>query len=376
MSEKKDKNDHLLAIRVPKQWVLAWEKMRDQYKEKGENRSVAQIVRESLEEHQRIEAQQGGPRLKRLYEMQQNTAETLANLRQKIIDDRELTRVEWEFLCLQVGAAYEYTNRSVFNSALLMDVVNAFRDYVRFRNSLTNKPFPDERYFRSNLISSEDPDAEDSLEADLEHTLQVIGEKPITTVGAGFISRNLEVCLRDETLSLPDKELHETFKPYGKSMLKLAARRFYDGSERSTGKTQTYLEALEKDWGIEWEKDIWSKQYEVGDCVLGIRRSGDSISAQITIGDRKNHLMQGLTFSDISDLFLAVIHDYRIGRFQGVDMTHDGLGNCYIDLNDGGTRCSVEKSRYEQVKVLSNEVYKDEEYKEINDAYELVYGAI
>ena len=376
MSNDKDKNDYLLTLRVPKQWAAAWEKMRDQYKEKGEKRSVAQIVRENLEANQKFDELGSRRRFNRLYELQENKAEALATIRKLILNDSEIPREEWEFLCMESASAYHHQKRGVYDSELLMDVVKAFRDYVRFRNGLTNKPFPDERYFRSNLIRSKDPEAENTLEADIEHTLSIIGEAPVTTVGAGFISRNLEVCLRDETLPLPDKGLHECLKPYARTMLTLAAQHYYEASLRTTGKTQAYIEYLEDDWEVQWANEDWSKRYETDGFKLTIQRHGDSVTAIISIESGWNTQMQGFTFSGLEDFFKAVAHDKLVGKYQGIDQTHNGSDYCFVHFYDGGNRNCMEKPYYDRLRKLINEVVSDSEYISVRDEAKIIYGGI
>jgi len=376
MTTDKNKNDHLLTLRVPKQWVASWEKIRDQYKEKGERRSVAQIVRDNLEEHQMADELGSRRRLNRLHELQDNKAETLANIRKMILNESEIPREEWEFLCMESAAAYHINNRGTFDSELLMDVVKAFRDYVRFRNGLTNEPFPDERYFRSNLIRSEVPGAEDTLEADIEFTLSVIGETPVTAVGGRFMSRNLEVCLRDEMLPLPEKGLHECFKPYAPTMLMLSAHHYYENSFRSTGKTQTYLEYLGNGWEIQWESNIWSKKYETEGFGLTVRRQGDSITAMLAIESEWNSQMQGFVFPNMEELFMAVLYDKEVGNFQGIDQTANGSNYCFVHFDRSGNQTCMEKQYYKKLKIFINEIIHDSEYVQVRNDAKLVYGAL
>ena len=178
--------------------------------------------------------------------------------RQMVIEGAVIPCAEWEYLCLQSAAAYRLRDRDVYNSALLMDVVKAFRDYVEYRQKRTNRPFPNARYFKSNLLSPKNSSHGSSLEEDIEFTLAEIGKKPVSTVGGHFIARNLEICLRDETLLLKDEDIHECFKPYARSLLTLSARYYYETSQRKTGKQQSYVEYLGDD---RWENK-WSKRYE------------------------------------------------------------------------------------------------------------------
>jgi len=134
MTSEKDKKDHLLTLRIPKQWVVTLEKMRDQFGEKGEKRSVAHIVRDSLrdtvEDHQTHDHVGEKRRLNRLYELQKNKAQSLSSIREMILNDDLIPRAEWEFLCLQSAAAYRLRTRDIYNSALLMDVVKAFERQI------------------------------------------------------------------------------------------------------------------------------------------------------------------------------------------------------------------------------------------------------
>jgi len=198
MTSEKDKKDHLLTLRIPKQWVATLEKMRDQFSEKGEKRSVAHIVRDSLrdtvEEHQTHDQVGEKRRFNRLYELQKEPGLALASIREMIVNDSLIPRAEWEFLCLQSSAAYRLHTRDIYNSALLMDVVKAFEAYVHFRNGITKKPFPDEKYFQSNLLSPKNPHVEGSLEANIEHTLEVTVNRPFQP-SAGISSCVISKCV-------------------------------------------------------------------------------------------------------------------------------------------------------------------------------------
>lgn len=376
MTSEKDKKDHLLTLRIPKQWVATLEKMRDQFSEKGEKRSVAHIVRDSLrdtvKEHQTHDQVGERRRFNRLYELQKDKAQALSSIREMIVRDSLIPRAEWEFLCLQSSAAYRLRTRNIYNSALLMDVVKAFEAYVKFRNRITNKPFPDERYFQSNLLSPKNPHAESSLEANIEHTLDVIGQSPISTVGGYFIVRNLEVCLQDETLILEDEDIHDCFKPYARSMLTLSAHHYYETSLRQTGKQQTYCEYL----GHDWMTNKWSKRYENDGFALKIERHGESVTALLTIESGWNAQMHCLTFPGLEDFFVAVAHDEKVGAYQGIDQIRAEEKYCFVIFDHGSNRSCIEKPRYERLKNLVAEVVRDSEYIAVRDEAKLAYGGI
>ena len=376
MTAEKEKKDHLLTLRIPKQWVATLEKMRDQFNEKGEKRSVAHIVRDSLrdtlEDHRTHDQVGERRRVNRLYELQKEPAQALSSIRAMILSDSLITRAEWEFLCLESAAAYRLRTRDIYNSALLMDVVKAFEAYVHFRNRLTNQPFPDERYFQSNLLSPKNPHVESSLEANIEHTLEVIGQSPISTVGGYFIVRNLEVCLRDETLPLKDEDIHDCFKPYSRSLLTLSAHHYYETSLRQTGKQQTYSEFLDHDR----MSNRWSKRYENDGFALSLQRYGDTVTGLLTVESGWNAQMHCLTFPGLEDFFMAVTFDEKIGAYQCISQAQDDEKYCYVIFNYGDDRSCIEKPHHERLKNLVAEVVRDSEYVAVRDAAKLVYGGI
>lgn len=374
--KEKDKKDQLLTLRVPKRLIAKLEKVRDQYIEKGEKRSVAHIVRNSLEDaideyHDLGEAGRI-QRVKRVFELQKNEAETLASIRQMVIDGTTIPRAEWEYLCLQSASAYRLRDRDVYNSALLMDVVKAFRDYVAYRKKRTNQPFPDARYFQSNLLSQNKSSHGSSLEDDIEYTLAEIGETPISKVGGYFIARNTEVCLRDETLPLKDEDVHEFFKPYARSLLTLSARHYYVTSQRNTGKQQSYAEYL----GHDWVSNRWSKRYEENGFAISIERRGESVTAAITVGDGPKSYMHSFDFPELEDFFSAVTHDLVVGSCQGYDDTKRGDKYCLVKFNHGKDSACLEKPEYECLKCLLADIKKDFEYIKICNEAKLVYGDI
>ena len=375
-TKEKDRKDQLLTLRVPKRLIAKLEKVRDQYIEKGEKRSVAHIVRNSLEdaidEHHDLGEAGRIQRVKRVFELQKNEAETLDSIRQMVIDGTTIPRAEWEYLCLQSASAYRLRDRDVYNSALLMDVVKAFRDYVEYRKKRTNQPFPDAKYFQSNLLSQNKSSHGSSLEEDIEYTLAEIGEKPISKVGGYFIARNLEVCLRDETLPLKDEDVHECFKPYARSLLTLSARHYYVTSQRNTGKQQSYAEYLGHDWNSNW----WSKRYEQDGFAISIERHGEVVRGSITVGEGSKSYMHYFEFPELEDFFAAVTHDLVVGSCHGCDETKYGNKHCFVWFNQGKDSACLEKPEYECLKRLIAKITKDFEFIIIRNEARLVYGGI
>jgi len=377
-TKEKDRKDHLLTLRVPKQWFSKLEKMRDQYVENGEKRSVAHIVRDSLkdtlDEHQETGEAGRIRHGRRLFDLQKNDAETLASIRSMITNRLTIPRAEWEFLCLRSAAAYRLRGRDVYNSALLMDVVKAFRDYVEYRKKRTKQPFPDARYFQSNLLSPKESSHGNSLEGNIEYTLAEIGKEPVSTVGGSFIARNLEVCLQDETLPLKDDDIHECFKPYARSLLTLSAHHYYETSQRDTGTQQSYAEYL----GHDRNSNRWSKRYEQDGFSISMQRYGESLTAIIIIGEDEDarSMIHCFDFPELEDFISAITHDLVVGSCQGYDGTKYGDKHCFAKFNYGKDSACLEKPEYECLKWLVADITKDFEYIKNSNEARLIYGGV
>jgi len=184
--------------------------------------------------------------------------------------------------------------------------------------------------------------------------------------------RNLEVCLRDETLPLKDDDINDCFKPYARSLLTLSAHHYYETSLRETGKQQSYIEYL----GNDCMSDRWSKRYENNGIAITVEKHGNSVTAVSTFTSGFNADMHCYSFPELEDFFTSVTYGIVVGACQGYDETSNGEKYCFVKYNYGKDMSCMEKRDYDRLKKLITDLVKNSEYIKVRDEAKTVYGGI
>ena len=160
-------------------------------------------------------------------------------------DDLPLNQHHYAFLACEAHSAYQQSRRDFVRADLLKNNLDAFTAFISLCK-LRGHQIPESRarYYRSNLgtKAQERTDLLDSIKDGLG-LVESLGT-PSRTTGE-FLTRNLEVALRDER-SLADDEVDRVLRPHLPGLLLLALRSFAYENRRCVDGVENRHEMIDR----------------------------------------------------------------------------------------------------------------------------------
>lgn len=285
-------------------------------------------------------------------------------------DELPLTQHHYAFLADQAHAAYQRTSRDFIRADLLLSNLNAFDAFLKLRNTFfpERAEQPSDRYFYANLGSKaqEAP----NLPAAIEQGRLLIQElgRPYRST-AEFMSRNLDVALRDE-LNIPGDALDATLRPYLKELLLLALKAFAYENDRpvdSIDNRHEMLDRLKLRAALDHRNDGFSLSFLDGNEDLSIYLSPANNAWHLTCRyQRFIDLVQliGLDRGATSEYF-------KLSRLPSAGTYQLAAKDTLIDI-----ALTLTESQMGDLRDLIARALSDAEYQRVFALMDLRYGSI
>ncbi|RLJ64767.1 hypothetical protein [Sulfurisoma sediminicola] len=285
-------------------------------------------------------------------------------------DDLPLTQHHYAFLADQAHTTYQQTRRDFVRADLLKNNLNAFAAFITLCKQ-QGHDIPDDRarYYRSNLgtKAQEKTDLPDSINEgnSLVDSLGI----PFRTTGE-FMSRNLEVALRDEK-GLADDEVDRVLRPYLPGLLLLALRSFTYENDRPVDGVENHHEMIDRlkiRASLNHRNEHFSISFADGNGDLSVLITPASSSWMLTC-----RYERFVDFVELTRLDRGAESDY----FRLEHVPHMG-GVFFLSAKGAEVNISIRFTQDEMLgmRTLCNVISAEPEYARVFKLLELRYGSV
>lgn len=285
-------------------------------------------------------------------------------------DELPLTQHHYAFLADQAHAAYQRTSRDFIRADLLLSNLNAFDAFLKLRNTFfpDRSEQPSDRYFYANLGSK----AQDApnLPTAIEQGRLLIRElgRPYRST-AEFMSRNLDVVLRDE-LNIPGDALDAALRPYLKELLLLALKAFSYENDRPVDSIENRHEMLDRlklRAALDHRNDVFSLSFLDGNEDLSVYLTPVSNAWHLTC-----RYQRFVDLVQLVELERGASSEYfKLSRSPASGNYQFSAKDSIVDIS-----LNLSESQMIELRNLIAVVLGDPEYRRVFSLLDLRYGAI
>jgi hypothetical protein len=285
-------------------------------------------------------------------------------------DDLPLTQHHYAFLADQAHTTYQQTRRDFVRADLLKNNLDAFTAFITLcKQQGHDIPEDRERYYRSNLGTKarEKTDLLDSIKDG--HSLVDSLGIPFRTTGE-FMSRNLEVALRDEK-GLADDDIDRVLRSYLPGLLLLALRSFTYENDRPVDGVENHHEMIDRlkiRASLNHRNEHFSISFVDGNGDLSVLIAPASSSWMLTC-----RYERFVDFVELIRLDRGAESDF----FRLEHVPHMG-GVFFLSAKGAEVNISIRFTQDEMLgmRTLCNVISAESEYSRVFKLLELRYGSV